>query len=342
MLVRGASSLAARVGISPLVVGLTVVSAATSAPELAVSVGASLQGQPDLAVGNVVGSNIVNILLILGASALVLPLAARQQLVRLDIPVMVAMSLLLLVLAGGGRIGPGAGALLVALVASYVTLTVVVSRRAAGRTGSAASPASPESSGPGLLVSLLLVAAGVGLLVIGADLLVTGATGIATAFGVSGLVVGLTVVAIGTSLPELATSIIAALRGQRDLALGNVVGSNIFNIGFVLGIPALIAPGGLPVPPAAVALDIPLMVAAAVTLLPVVITGFRINRWEGGLFVLLYAAYTTYVVLDAVGHDALQGFTTVMVAFVLPLVAVTLVAAVGYEFGRRRASSADA
>lgn len=331
VLVRGASSLAIRFGISPLVVGLTVVSAATSAPELAVSVGSSLSGQPDLALGNVIGSNIVNILLILGASALVLPLSARAQLVRLDIPVMVGMSVLLLLLGLGGRISTVEGLLLLVLVTAYVTVTVLVSRRAAGRSG----PAPEPTGGPGPLLAALFIAAGVALLVIGADLLVTGASSIAAGFGVSGLVIGLTVVAIGTSLPELATSIIAAVRGQRDLAIGNVVGSNIFNIGFVLGIPALVAPGGLPVPPAALALDIPFMVATALALLPVVITGFRVNRWEGGLFVLLYAAYTTYLVLDAIGHDALEGFTLAMVLFVLPLVVVTLVSTVGYEYGVR-------
>lgn len=340
VLVRGASALALRFGISPLVVGLTVVSAATSAPELAVSVGASLQGQPDLAVGNVVGSNIVNILLILGASALVLPLTARAQLVRLDIPVMVLMSALLLVLAGGGGVTTAEGALLLGLVVAYLALTLAVSRRA-GRKGGGTPEVGVEDPGQGggsaarVVLSLLLVVAGVALLVAGAELLVGGATAIAGAFGVSGLVIGLTVVAVGTSLPELATSIIAALRGQRDLALGNVVGSNILNIGLVLGIPAIISPGGLPVPPAAVAFDIPLMLAAAVALLPVVITGFRVNRWEGLMFLVLYAAFTAYLVLDAIGHDALDGFTLAMVFFVLPLVVITLVATLGYELGLR-------
>ena len=164
------------------------------------------------------------------------------------------------------------------------------------------------------------------LLVAGATLLVEGAVNIATGFGVSSLVVGLTVVAVGASFPELATSIIALRRGERDLAVGNIVGSNIANIGLVLGLPALPAPGGIPVAPAAVALDIPLMLAAAAALLAIAFTAFAIARWEGGLFLALYAAYTGFLILAATQHDALAGFSAVMVWFVLPLVAVTLIA----------------
>jgi cation:H+ antiporter len=346
LLVRGASALARRVGLSPLVVGLTVVSVATSSPELAVTIGATLDGQPDLAVGNVVGSNIVNVLLILGISALVLPLEVREQLVRLDVPVLVLLSGLLLVLALDGGISAGEGVLLLVLVVAHTVLTVLASRRRGRAPEDDGTDAPPRPAGASLLVSVVLVAVGVALLVVGADQLVTGAVSIAGALGVSGLVVGLTVVAVGTSLPELAASVIAALRGERDIAVGNVVGSCIVNIGLVLGLPAVISAGGLPVPAAAIALDIPLMIAAAVALLPVVLTGFRVARWEGALFILLYAAYVAYVVLDALDHDALQGFTLVMVLFVLPLVAISLVSTVAFEVGvlrgRREARAVEA
>lgn len=346
LLVRGASALARRVGLSPLVVGLTVVSVATSSPELAVTIGATLDGQPDLAVGNVVGSNIVNVLLILGISALVLPLEVREQLVRLDVPVLVLLSGLLLVLALDGGISAGEGVLLLVLVVAHTVLTVLASRRRGRAPEDDGTEAPPRPAGASLLVSVVLVAVGVALLVVGADQLVTGAVSIAGALGVSGLVVGLTVVAVGTSLPELAASVIAALRGERDIAVGNVVGSCIVNIGLVLGLPAVISAGGLPVPAAAIALDIPLMIAAAVALLPVVLTGFRVARWEGALFILLYAAYVAYVVLDALDHDALQGFTLVMVLFVLPLVVISLVSTVAFEVGvlrgRREAQAVEA
>ncbi|PWF86512.1 calcium/sodium antiporter [Kocuria rosea] len=351
LLVRGASALARRVGISSLVVGLTVVSAATSAPELAVTVGAVLRDEPGLAVGNVVGSNIVNVLLILGLSALVVPLAVKQRLVRFDLPWMVVLSIGLLLVSLDGRIGAVDGVVLLAAVVLHTVLTVVIGRRGApvpaaapsgdrgagGGTGGAEDVRTEEEPPPASVPrSVLLVVLGIALLVAGATLLVEGAVSIATSLGVSSLVVGLTVVAVGTSLPELATSVIAVRRGERDLAVGNVVGSNIFNIGVVLGLPALISPGGIPVSGAAVALDIPVMLAAAVALLPIAFTGFAVARWEGALFVALYAAYTGYVVLAATEHDALEGFTWTMAWFVLPLIALTLAVFTAYEIGLHR------
>lgn len=349
-LVRGASALARRVGISALVVGLTVVSAATSAPELAITVGAVLRDEPGLAVGNVVGSNIVNILFILGLSALILPLAVTRGLVRFDVPLMVGMSAGLLLLSLDGVIGAVDGLVLFSVVVAHTVWTITAGRRSARTPGSAAEPA-PDSSAAGAgggdvkppatstatstAWSLLFIAAGIGLLVGGATVLVEGAVNIATSLGVSSLVVGLTVVAVGTSLPELVTSITAVRRGERDIAVGNIVGSNIFNIGVVLGLPAMISGGGIPVAGSAVALDIPVMLAAAAALLPVIFTGFVVARWEGAVFFGLYLAYTGYLVLAATEHDALGGFTAVMVWFVLPLVAVTLIAFTSYEIGLR-------
>lgn len=346
-LVRGASALAGRFGISSLVIGLTVVSAATSAPELAVSLGAVLRDEPGLAVGNVVGSNIVNVLLILGLSALVIPLAVKRRLVRFDLPLMIVLSVLLLLVSLDGRISAVDGLILFFGVVVHTIMTVVVSRRDAKTavntregTGDSATvdPADEEGAALGASVgrSLFFVLLGVALLVAGATLLVEGAANIATALGVSSLVVGLTVVAVGTSLPELATSIIAVRRGERDLAVGNVVGSNIFNIGVVLGLTALISLEGIPVSGAAVAFDIPVMLAAAVALLPIAFTGFAVARWEGSLFVVLYAAYTGYLVLAATAHDALEGFTVAMAWFVLPLIALTLISFTAYEIGLRK------
>lgn len=343
---RGASTLAARVGISPLIIGLVVVSAATSAPELAVTVGAVLDGEPGLAVGNVVGSNIVNILMILGLSAIISPLVIKRQLVRFDIPVMVGISILLVVVSLDGRISLLDGVLLLAGLLVHTVVSIVVGRRETVEDPAAADPGAEQKKPTPLWLAALLLAAGIGLLVLGAQLLVDGAVSIATGLGVSSLVVGLTVVAIGTSLPELATSIIALRRGERDLAVGNIVGSNIFNIGMVLGLPAIIFGEGIPVPAAAIALDLPLLLATAVALLPIAFTGFVIARWEGWLFVLLWAAYTAYLVLASTQHDALDGFTAVMLWFVLPLVAITLIAVTAYEVGvirgRRAAAASDA
>ena len=335
-LVRGASTLATKAGLSPLVIGMVVVSAATSAPELAVTVGSVLDGEPDLAVGNVVGSNIVNILVILGISAIISPLVIKRQLIRFDIPVMVGLSLLLVLVSLDGRISVFDGMLLLAVLIFQIIMSIVIGRRTAGEPEEKPNELPLNSKPVSLWLAALLLAVGVGLLVLGAQLLVSGAVNIATGLGVSSLVIGLTVVALGTSLPELATSIIAIRRGERDMAVGNIVGSNLFNIGLVLGLPAIIFKDGIPVPSAAIALDLPLMLAAAVALLPIAFTGFIIARWEGVMFVALYAAYTLYLVLASAEHDAAQGFTIIMLWFVLPLLAVTIIAVTSYEIGLLR------
>ncbi|GAA1073192.1 calcium/sodium antiporter [Nocardiopsis exhalans] len=347
-LVRGAGSLARTLGMSSLVVGLTVVSFTTSAPELAVSTDAALSGYPGLAVGNVVGSNIANILLVLGASAVFAPLAVNSQVVRADIPVMAALSVAALLMALDGNLGRFEGALLFAILLVYVTVTVFVSRRR-----SALAPVSvqvgTDSSGPGtggpfratpktksVLRDLVLVVLGAGLLVAGARLLVYGASAIATALGVSDLLIGLTVVAIGTSLPELVTCVVAVRRGERDMAVGNIVGSNVFNIGAVLGITAMVSPGGIAVAPAALRFDLPIMVAVALVLLPIAVTKLGVARWEGALLVGFYAAYITYLVVQATDHAFLEPFSAAMLWFVIPITAVWLVAVMIYELSTRR------
>jgi cation:H+ antiporter len=351
LLVRGAGGLALSLGLSPLVVGLTVVAFATSAPELAVTLDASLSGAPGLAVGNVVGSNIFNVLGILGLSALVLPLVVRARLVRHDIPVMIGISLLALLLALDREVGRLDGVLLVVLVAAY-TMRIVVVSRARGGTEEGDDAATGELVGEdpvgpdalpaparrgSLAKNLAFVAVGVGLLVLGARLLVDAATTIGATFGVSDLVMGLTIVAAGTSLPELATSVIAAVRGQRDIAVGNIVGSNIFNLGAVLGLAAVLSPQGVPVTDGAIALDLPVMLVVALALAPVALTGGLIARWEGAVFLAYYVAYVGYLLLDAGGHDALPAYGRVVLGFLLPLTLLTFAVLVVQELRRRRA-----
>lgn len=343
-LVRSAGTLASKAGISPLVIGLVIVSAATSAPEFAVTIGAVADGQPDLAVGNVVGSNIVNILFILGLSAVFLPLIIKRQLVRFDIPVMVAISAVFLVLALDGLISVLDGALLLGILAAHTFYSIKLGKRDVPEPGAKPDTMPLNSKPVSLWLAILLLIAGIGLLVVGAQLLVTGSVSIATALGVSSLVVGLTVVAVGTSLPELATSLIALRRGETDMAVGNIVGSNIFNIGMVIGLPALLFGEGIPVAPAAIAVDLPLMLATALALLPLAFTGFVLTRMEGALFVALYVAYTTYLVLASIEHDAAEGFSSIMLWFVLPLLAITIIAVAGFEIrilkGRKSKTSA--
>ncbi|MHB1214444.1 MAG: calcium/sodium antiporter [Thiobacillus sp.] len=332
-LVRGASRLAVSWGISPLVVGLTVVAFGTSAPEMAVSVGAALSGATDLAIGNVVGSNIANILLILGISALVAPLLVAEQIIRQEVPVMIGATLVVVAMALDGGIGRVEAGLLFALVIAYSGFLVVQSRRASQATTDEFSSEMPTSQWDRHWgVQAALVIGGLGLLVLGAGWLVDAAVAFARAMGVSDLIIGLTVVAVGTSMPEIATSLIAALRGQRDIAVGNVVGSNIFNLLAVLGAAGMVSTAGLGVPDAARNFDLWVMLAVAFACLPILLTGREIARWEGVLFLGYYTAYVLYLILAAQHHDSLPAYSSIMLSYVMPLTVVTLVV----SFMRRR------
>ncbi|QYO62422.1 calcium/sodium antiporter [Leptolyngbya sp. 7M] len=327
-LVRGASRLATIAGISPLVIGLTIVAYGTSSPEMAVSTITSLSGQADIALGNVVGSNIFNVLFILGLSALVAPLIVAQQLIRLDVPIMIGVSVLALVFGVDGRISRVDGVILFILGVLYTVFLIYQSRKESNQAvrdeyeqeyGRVA-----ERSPLQWLINIGYIVGGLVLLVIGSRWLVDGSITIARALGVSDLVIGLTIVAAGTSLPELATSVVASLKGERDIAVGNVVGSNIFNILAVLGLSAMVAPDGVNVSTAALGFDMPVMIAVAIACLPVFASGNLIARWEGFVFVGYYIAYTIYLILDSTNHDSLPLYSSVMLWFVLPLTVLTL------------------
>jgi cation:H+ antiporter len=340
LLVRGAGRLAAAVGLSPLVIGLTVVAYGTSAPELAVSLKAALSGQADLSMGNVVGSNTFNVLFILGLSAMITPLVVSQQLVRLDVPVMIGVSLLLLLFACNGTLSRWEGAILSVGAVLYTVFCVRQSRQEAQAIqveyAEGINVGQPGAK-PMWIMQVALIVVGLVLLVLGAHWLVVAAINIAKALGLSELVIGLTIVAVGTSLPEVATSIVAALRGQRDIAVGNVVGSNIFNILAVLGVTSLVAPHGLQVSRAVLHFDMPVLIAVAVACLPIFFTGNVIARWEGALFFGYYLAYLLYMLLSSTHRQALPLFSTIMMAFVIPLTAITLVV-VGLRALRRAPS----
>ena len=336
VMVRGASRLAVSFGVSPLVVGLTVVAFGTSAPEMAVSVGSALAGTPDLAIGNVVGSNIANVLLILGISALITPLLVDEQIIRQEIPIMIGASALLVVMALDGNIGLLESIVLFALVIAYTVFLVIQSRRASKAVQDEFETGIPTSTWDShWAVQIGLIAAGLAMLVVGADWLVDAAVAFARAFGVSDLVIGLTVVAVGTSMPEIATSIVAAMRGQRDIAVGNVVGSNVFNILAVLGAAGIASGAGLPVSEAARNFDLWVMLAVAFACLPIMITGREIARWEGVVFLAYYAAYTAWLVLQAQQHASLPAFSGIMLGYVMPLTVITIVVSIVRSNGRR-------
>jgi cation:H+ antiporter len=327
LLVRGAGKLALSFGISPLVVGLTVVAFGTSSPEVAVSVGAALSGKVDIAIGNVVGSNIFNVLFILGISALIAPLIVNVQIIRQEVPIMIGASLLLLAFGLDGTISFMEAGMLFGLLLAYVVFLVLQSRRASKADVEAGADEIDMSStwDRHWSVQLLLIAGGLALLVLGSNWLVEAAIAIAKSMGVSDLVIGLTIIAAGTSMPEVATSIMAAVRGQRDIAIGNVVGSNTFNILGCLGLAGMVAPDGLPLAPALMNFDIWVMLAVAFACLPVFMSGREIARWEGGVFLLYYVAYTAYLILASQEHDALGSLSNVMLSFVIPITIVTLI-----------------
>lgn len=300
VLVRGAAGLAERFGTPPLIIGLTVVAMGTSAPELAVTVGAAATGAGDVALGNVVGSNLFNLLLVLGVTALVAGLHVDRALVRLEAPLLVVLTGLVLWAARDG-LQRGEGALLLlGAVLFTVALVLRARREPSGRDAAVTDPVDPDPlAAPAghrpVWVDGGFVALGLALLVAGARLLVGGATTIATDLGVPEIVIGLTVVAAGTSLPELATSVVAAVRGQLDIAVGNVLGSNLLNLLVVLGAGVVVAPAGLAVDPGVVAQDLPVLIGAQVLVVPMLFTHNRIGRIEGVLLLGGYAGYVAVV-----------------------------------------------
>ena len=340
LLVRGASRLALAVGISPLVVGLTVVAFGTSAPELAVSVQSAWSGRADIALGNVVGSNIFNILLILGLSALITPLVVARQVLRQEVPVMIGATVLLLLLVLDRALGRLDGAILLILLAGYTTFLIIQSRRETARTRDEYAAEFGSAAGANwtgrLWAQLLFIGAGLALLVVGSGWLVDGAVQLARSFGLSELVIGLTIVAAGTSMPEVVTSVTAALKGERDIAVGNVIGSCVFNILAVLGVAAALAPAIIAVPAALINFDLPVVIAVSIACLPIFFTGNTIARWEGALFLFYFCAYMAYLILAAQEHDAIATFELAMQTVVIPLTTITLLVVITREWQARR------
>ncbi|VVP20843.1 hypothetical protein PS865_03854 [Pseudomonas fluorescens] len=313
LMVRAAVRLAERLHVRPLIIGLTIVALGSSAPQMTVSLQAALTDNPDIAVGSVVGSGIFNILVTLGLSALIIPLRVSRQLVRLDIPLMIGASLLVFILAWNKDLGRFDGVLLLGALALYLGLLLRQSRHSTRPHG-----ARPQDTQQSWLISVLMILAGLAMLVFAGRLLLGAAVVVATDLGLSERVIGLTVVAVGTSLPELATSLIAALRGQRDIAVGNVIGANLFNLLGVLGLTALLAPTPLSVSPNALDFDLPVMLGVAALCLPVFYSGYRVTRAEGLLLLGLYLVYGLHVVSFTTGMPLAGKLERLMLFYVLP------------------------
>ncbi len=337
---RGASRLASLMGVSPLVIGLTVVAYGTSSPELAVSVCSAAAGSVELAIGNVVGSNICNILLLLGLSALIAPLTVSRQLIRWEVPLMVGVSVLPLVMGLDGCISRPEGLLLFGGCVLYTWWSVRQSRRETLAAQEAnGTPPSPSRKRWRAQVALALI--GLAVLTAGSYAVVQGAVGIARLLGVGELVIGLTIIALGTSLPELATSLVASIRGQRAIAVGNIVGRNLLNLLMVLGLTAAVAPHGVNVPARALTFDLPVMISVAVSCLPIFLTGSIISRWEGAFFLLYYIAYMAYLVIDGGQRTPTTTLDTVLIVFAVPMLVIALLGGGHWLWRIHRALRAD-
>lgn len=348
-LVKGAARLAASIGIPSLVIGLTVVAFGTSAPELAVSIRSALAGQSEMAIANVVGSNIFNVLFILGLAAIITPLAISRQLIRQDVPLMVLASMLVFYMIRDGVLSRLDAGILVVLLLAYTVFLFVQGKRteATERASGANNSVAPSVSGAALsdaasaeqddevdaLIrgthptwqNLLWIVGGLACLVAGANLLVNSAVNIARAFAVSEAVIGLTIVAVGTSLPEVMTSIVASIKGQRDIAVGNVVGSNIFNLLAVLGVSGVLSSNGLAGNEQLVQQDFPVMLAVALLCVPLFFTGAILSRIEGALFFILYLAYTLFLIGGALHAPWLASVQGIIVYALIPLTVVVVI-----------------
>lgn len=347
-LVRGSSRLAAYFGLSPLVIGLTVVALGTSSPEIAVSVAAAASGKGDVALGNVIGSNMANILLILGVSAIIIPLAVVKRLVRIDLPILIGATVIVMLMSIDGHLGRIDGALLTAALIGYIAFQFKAfkfNRPHAGQSDATQrrkEQHTQEESGRNfhLALNILLVGAGLTIMVFGSRWLVEGASAAARTLGLSELIIGITIIAIGTSLPEVATSVLAALKGEREIAVGNIVGSNVFNTLGVLGLGSLAATGlGIEIHQNVLHFDFPIMLAITVACVPIFFSRYQISRSEGAMFIGYYAAYLLHIFLKATNHAATSTFELVMLWGVIPLTVLTLVFVTWRNYGSSRQTS---
>jgi len=320
------------------VIGLTIVAIGTASPEIAVSLQAAVNGQGDLTLGNVLGSNIFNILFILGVTAILAPIVIAEQLIRKDAPILLGISLLTFFFASDGNISSFDGGILLIGLIAYFIFVIRESRKESKEVQKEYAQEYAEKekrTTKNTLLNLFFIVIGLGLLVVGSNWLVESAVKIAQAMGVSELVIGLTIVAVGTSLPEVATSVIAALKKESDIAVGNAVGSNIFNLLGVLGLGAFLAPNGISVSVQVLQVDLPVMVFVALVTLPIFYIDNRISKLEGGLLLSYYVLYITYIIFKVSSSTWLPVITQI-VTFFAPITFVALVIIATHSYRQRK------
>ncbi len=317
-LVRGATRLGRLAGLSPLVIGLTIVSFATTAPEASVSIVAAADGRGGLAVGNVLGSNIFNTLVVAGAAATIIVIPVSNITIRKDLPVLIAASTLVYIFAINKTVVEWEGIILLLVLVGFITFSVLQSRRTAQATRESRITQTRRAALLEMGTGLGLSVAGAALLILGSRLFVDSASDIASALGVSELIIGLTIVSAGTSAPELTTAVVAALRGETDLAIGNAVGASVINVLGVIGGSALVSSGGLVVPVEAIRLDFPVAITVGIVVLAIAMIGKRAGRRDGIFMVGFYAAYLSALIAISINSDLLTPISIIVLGGVLP------------------------
>ncbi len=330
ILVRAVTRLASAIGISRLIIGLTVVAFGTSAPELAISIKAGISGQTDLMLGNIIGSNISNTLLILGLVAMLIPLKVNKWLIKSDLPIMIGITAVVYFFSLNGMITFWECLILTGLLITYL---IFLARQ--GGAGTDEIIVKPKRKISSLLIYLFFCIVGFVLLITGAQWMIDSALIFAEWIGVSELVIGLTVVAIGTSLPEIVVVMVAAIKKERDIAVGSIIGSNILNLLAVLGVSGLFIQGPIPVQDVLIRFDIPLLIVISILCVPIFYTGYRITRWEGGIFLFFYGSYLYYLYLSGTGHHLLELFTFLMSRWIIPMIILIIVIVTIFEWKKR-------
>lgn len=330
ILVKAVTRLASAIGISKLIIGLTVVAFGTSAPELAISIQAGVNGQTDLMLGNIIGSNISNTLLILGLVALFIPLKVNKWLIKSDLPIMIGITVIVFLFSLNGMI-----TFWECLTLSGLLLIYLLYLARQGNPGSDETITKPKRKPGSLLLYLLLCVLGFTLLITGAQWMIDSAIIFAEMIGVSELIIGLTVVAIGTSLPEIVVVLIAAIKKERDIAIGSVIGSNILNLLAVLGVSGLFIEGAIPVQDVLTRFDIPLLILISILCIPLFYTGYRISRWEGGILLFFYGSYLYYLYLSGIAHPFLEPFTYWMTHWIIPILLLVIIIVTIFEWKKR-------
>lgn len=340
LLLRGSVTVAEAFGMSRLLIGLTVVSLGTSAPEMAICLDAAMDGKPEIALGNIVGSNVANVLLILGITSLITPIVVESKIIRREVPIMIGISLFFLLLVSDQTLSVIDGSILLGSMIIFLLWQFRLAQLGDQvKEAPTPDPADPEVAKANYGLTAILIFGGAAMLWLGAGWLVQGASGLASSLGVSQLVIGLTVVAIGSSAPEIATSILAARRGYPEMAIGSVLGSNIANLLLVAGGTTLLA-GGIPVPSEALEFDLPVMILCAIACLPIFSTGHQIVRWEGAVFLMCYIAFSTFLFFRPTLTTLFPAWRQMVWPIAIPLIIATLIA-IAWNW-RRSPESKDA